>query len=149
MKPTGQTFDRMPELKQVLADEEIHEKKLIDILDEERLHYAGDMVLGMNDALVELTGALAGYTFAMQNTKIIAMAGLITGISATMSMTASGYLSSREEGSKSSQILPLHRVCLLDHRCFADSPLSYIARRELLSGTGHLPYYRHFHHCRL
>lgn len=93
-------IDRMPELKQVLADEEIHEKKLIDILDEERLHYAGDMVLGMNDALVELTGALAGYTFAMQNTKIIAMAGLITGISATMSMTASGYLSSREEGSK-------------------------------------------------
>ena len=93
-------INRMPELKQVLADEEIHEKKLIDILDEERLHYAGDMVLGMNDALVELTGALAGYTFAMQNTKIIAMAGLITGISATMSMTASGYLSSREEGSK-------------------------------------------------
>lgn len=91
---------QIPELRQVLADEEIHEKQLIDILDEERLHYAGDIVLGMNDALVELTGALAGYTFAMQNTKIIAMAGLITGISATLSMTASGYLSSREEGSK-------------------------------------------------
>jgi VIT1/CCC1 family predicted Fe2+/Mn2+ transporter len=59
------------------------------------------MVLGMNDALVELTGALAGYTLAMQNTKDIAMAGLITGISATLSMSASGYLSSREDGGPS------------------------------------------------
>ncbi|MFT4145838.1 MAG: VIT1/CCC1 family protein [Mobilitalea sp.] len=87
---------KIPELKKILEEEEIHEEKLLSILDEERLHYVGDMVLGMNDALVELTGALAGYTLAMQNTHIIAMAGLITGISATLSMTASGYLSSRE-----------------------------------------------------
>ncbi len=95
----GQVAD-IPELCSILEDEEVHEKKLADILDEERLRYAGDMVLGMNDALVELTGALAGYTFAMQNTKVIAMAGLITGISATLSMTASGYLSSREVANK-------------------------------------------------
>jgi len=92
---------QFPELKQVLDEEEIHEQKLLDMLDEERLRYVGDMVLGMNDALVELTGALAGYTLAMQNTHVIAMAGLITGVSATMSMTASGYLSSREAGQKS------------------------------------------------
>lgn len=91
---------RVPELRQVMEDEEKHEKMLTDMLDEERLRYAGDMVLGMNDALVELTGALAGYTLAMQNTRIVAMAGLITGISATLSMTASGYLSSREETDK-------------------------------------------------
>ena len=46
------------------------------MLDEERLHYIGAMVLGLNDALVELTGSLAGFTFAMQNTKIIALSGL-------------------------------------------------------------------------
>ena len=91
---------RIPELKQILDEEEIHEQKLLDMLDEERLHYVGDIVLGMNDALVELTGALAGYTLAMQNTHVIAMAGLITGVSATLSMTASGYLSSREAGQK-------------------------------------------------
>lgn len=89
---------QIPELKQILEEEEVHEQELLDMLDEERLHYVGDMVLGMNDALVELTGALAGYTFAMQDTHIIAMAGLITGISATLSMAASGYLSSREAG---------------------------------------------------
>lgn len=91
---------RIPELEQILADEERHEESLIRLLDEERLHYIGDVILGMNDALVELTGSLAGYTLAMQNSKIIAMAGLITGISATLSMAGSGYLSAREEDSK-------------------------------------------------
>jgi VIT1/CCC1 family predicted Fe2+/Mn2+ transporter len=92
---------RIPNLQKVLDDEERHEKMLMGILDEERLHYIGDIILGMNDALVELTGALAGYTLAMQNTKTIAMAGMITGVSATLSMAASGYLSAREEKQKS------------------------------------------------
>lgn len=93
-------IDQIPEVRQILADEEKHEKILMNLLDEERLHYIGDIILGMNDALVELTGSLAGYTLAMQNSKIIAMAGLITGISATLSMAGSGYLSAREEESK-------------------------------------------------
>lgn len=89
---------KIPELKQILKEEEIHEEKLIEMLDEDRLKYLGDIVLGMNDALVELTGALAGYTLAMQNTNLIAMAGMITGIAATLSMSSSGYLASRESG---------------------------------------------------
>ena len=93
-------IDQIPELRQIVADEERHENILMNLLDEERLHYIGDIILGMNDALVELTGSLAGYTLAMQNSKIIAMAGLITGISATLSMAGSGYLSAREEESK-------------------------------------------------
>lgn len=93
-------IDAIPELGDILADEERHEQTLLGMLDEERLHYVGDIVLGMNDALVELTGSLAGYTLAMQNTHVIAMAGLITGISATLSMASSGYLSSREAGNK-------------------------------------------------
>lgn len=94
-------IDRIPELKQIIPDEKKHVQELIAFLDEERLHYVGDMILGMNDALVELTGSLAGYTLAMQNGKIIAMAGLITGVSATLSMAGSGYLSAREEEHKS------------------------------------------------
>lgn len=93
-------IDRIPEMREILEEEEIHEQKLLDLLDEDRLQYIGPMVLGMNDALVELTGALAGYTLAMRNTHIIAMAGLITGVSATLSMAASGYLASREAGAK-------------------------------------------------
>ena len=68
------------------------------MLDEERLQYVGSMVLGLNDALVELTGSLAGFTFAMQNTRLIALSGLIIGISATFSMASSEFLAARSEG---------------------------------------------------
>ena len=92
--------DEVPESITIKEQEEEHENALINMLDEEQLHYIGSMVLGMNDALVELTGALAGFTFAMQNTKLIALAGLIIGISATFSMAASEFLSARQEGRK-------------------------------------------------
>ena len=88
----------IPEVKKIIADEKKHEKKLIDMLNEERLNYVGAMVLGLNDALVELTGTIAGMTFVLMNTTLIAMAGIITGISATLSMAASNYLAERADG---------------------------------------------------
>ena len=93
-----------PQLEQIWKDEEMHEDELINMLDEEGLKYAGSVVLGLNDALVELTGALAGLTFAFQNTSVIALAGLITGISASFSMAASEYLSNKaDQGEEDSQ----------------------------------------------
>jgi len=89
----------VPDAKSIVKDEDEHEKQLIDLIDEERLRYIGSMVLGLNDALVELTGALAGLTLALQNTRLIAMAGLITGIAASLSMAASEYLSTKSEES--------------------------------------------------
>ncbi len=90
----------VPEAMQIAQDEDRHEEHLLKLLDEERLQYVGSMVLGLSDALVELSGTLAGLTFAMQNTRLIALSGLITGISATLSMASSEYLSSRSEGGK-------------------------------------------------
>jgi VIT1/CCC1 family predicted Fe2+/Mn2+ transporter len=87
-----------PDVQEIIEEEDSHEDALIGMIDEERLKYAGSVVLGLNDALVELTGALAGFTFAFQNTRIIAMTGLITGISAAFSMASSEYLSQRSEG---------------------------------------------------
>ena len=86
------------ESAKIKQDEEAHEAALLEMLDEERLQYVGSMVLGMNDALVELTGSLAGFTFAMQNTKLIALSGLIMGISATFSMASSEFLAAKSEG---------------------------------------------------
>ncbi|MEG0769044.1 MAG: VIT1/CCC1 transporter family protein [Ruthenibacterium sp.] len=88
----------VPESVKICADEAAHEAALLDILDEERLQYVGSVVLGLNDALVELTGTLAGLTLALQNTRIIALSGLITGISATLSMASSEFLSAKSEG---------------------------------------------------
>jgi VIT1/CCC1 family predicted Fe2+/Mn2+ transporter len=87
----------IPEAAGYQEEEDKHEHQLIEMLDEERLRYAGSVVLGLNDALVELTGALAGLTLALQNVKLIALSGLITGIAASMSMAASEYLSTRSE----------------------------------------------------
>lgn len=83
---------------EIKKQEEEHESALLEMLDEESLQYVGSMVLGMNDALVELTGSLAGFTFAMQNTRLIALSGLIIGISATFSMASSEFLAARSEG---------------------------------------------------
>ena len=82
----------------IRREEEEHEQALLAMLDEERLQYVGSMVLGLNDALVELTGSLAGFAFALQNNRMIALSGLIVGISATFSMASSEFLAARSEG---------------------------------------------------
>ncbi len=88
----------------ILKDEIEHERLLIDMIDEERINYIGSMVLGLNDALVELTGALSGLTFALRNTNTVGIAGLITGIAASLSMAASEYLSQKSEGGDTSPL---------------------------------------------
>lgn len=87
----------IPRAKAILADENAHEDALLSMLDEERLKYTGSIILGLNDALVELTGALAGLTLALQDTTLIALTASITGIAASMSMAASEYLSTKSE----------------------------------------------------
>ncbi|CRZ34015.1 VIT1/CCC1 family predicted Fe2+/Mn2+ transporter [Herbinix hemicellulosilytica] len=89
--------ENIDEFKRIADEEDKHEKGLVEIIEEERLKFVSSMVLGLNDALVELTGTLAGLTFALKNTRLIALAGLITGISASLSMATSEYLSTRTE----------------------------------------------------
>lgn len=87
----------LPEVRPIIAEEEEHEERLMAMVDEERLHYVGAIVLGLNDALVELTGAIAGLTFALASNRLVALSGIITGVSATLSMAASNYLAQRAE----------------------------------------------------
>lgn len=92
------------EIGGLIRDEEEHEQALIAVLDEERLQYTGSIVLGLNDALVELTGALAGLTFALQNTRLVALTATITGFAAALSMASSEYLSTKTEAGKKSPV---------------------------------------------
>lgn len=89
----------VPEAEKIAKDEDEHEAQLLNMINEEHLKYVGSIVLGLNDALVELTGALAGLTLALQNTQLVATAGLITGIAASLSMSASEYISTKSEAS--------------------------------------------------
>lgn len=92
------------EIRGLIEDEEEHEQALIAVLDEERLQYTGSIVLGLNDALVELTGALAGLTFALQNTQLVALTAMITGFAAALSMASSEYLSTKTEAGVKSPV---------------------------------------------
>lgn len=97
----AQITGQIPEAEEIIEDEDEHEDALLDMLDEDKLVYMGSIVRGLNDALVELTGALAGLTFVLVKTDLIAMTGLITGIAASLSMGGSEYLGSKsEEGIK-------------------------------------------------
>ena len=101
----NEAIQYIPEAKSIVEDEDAHEEELVGMIREKSLDYVGSIVLGLNDALVELTGALAGLTLALQNTRLIAIAGLITGIAASFSMGASEYLSNKSEGNNQ-QALP-------------------------------------------
>lgn len=89
-----------PDLLRLSDEEEVHETKLIELINEEKLEYMGSVVLGLNDALVEFTGALAGFTLALSDSKLIALTGSITGIAAALSMASSEYLSTKSEGTE-------------------------------------------------
>lgn len=62
--------------------------------------YLGSIVLGLNDAIIEATGTVAGLTLILHDTKIIALTSLITGIAAALSMAASEYLEKKTEKTK-------------------------------------------------
>lgn len=87
--------EQYPNFKEIEEDEERHEKELIDLIEEERLNYVSSIVLGLNDALVEITGTIAGLTSALQNSTAIGVSALITGVAASLSMAASEYISKK------------------------------------------------------
>ncbi len=88
---------KYPQLSKVIQEEEQHEMAVLGLISEERVEYASSVVLGLNDALVELSGALAGFTLILQNARLIGTVGLVMGVAAALSMTVSSYLSSKEE----------------------------------------------------
>ena len=97
-KDAGRLYANYPDMEDFVCmarDEERHEQELIGLIDEERLAYMGSVVLGLNDALVEFTGALAGFTLALGDSRLIALTGSITGIAAALSMASSEYLSTK------------------------------------------------------
>lgn len=70
--------------------------------------YTGAMVLGMHDALVELTGIIAGLTFAIENNRIIIMTGAIAAVAASLSMAAANYMAQRADENPNAAICALY-----------------------------------------
>jgi len=92
----------VPAASDVARDEHRHERQLIRLIDEERLRYTADMVRGLNVALVELTGTLAGLTLALPDSELIVLVGLITGTVMVLSVASTEYLATKSgEGGRS------------------------------------------------
>ena len=53
------------------------------------------IVLGMHDAIVSLTGLIAGLSFAFRDSKIIIVSCIISSITASLSMGAANYLATK------------------------------------------------------
>lgn len=88
------------EIRDIIAHESYHERQLINQVEERRLKFVSSIILGLNDGLIELTGALVGFSFALGENKLVALAGTITGVSAALSMAASAYMQARYEPGK-------------------------------------------------
>lgn len=69
---------------------------------------AGAIVLGMHDALVSLTGLIAGLAVAMADRYSIILTAIIASVTASLSMGASNYLSVRAGGGKHAFINALY-----------------------------------------
>lgn len=87
------TPEQQTSVRTMLGEEEEHEQLLERGIEDERRVYLGAAVLGLNDALVELTGGLAGLASSITDPKLIGFASLVVGIAASMSMAASNFLS--------------------------------------------------------
>jgi VIT1/CCC1 family predicted Fe2+/Mn2+ transporter len=98
---------RVPGVALMLRNMDVHEHQVLARLKEEPVEYAGAMVLGLNDAIVEFTGTLAGLTLAIQNAPLIGLSVLVMGVAASLSMAASGYQSWKEDGEKGTSKNPV------------------------------------------
>jgi VIT1/CCC1 family predicted Fe2+/Mn2+ transporter len=86
---------------QVIEDEKSHERALIGQLKEKRVAYMGFIVLGLADAIVEITGVHAGFLGVTGSTLIAGVAGVIVGFSAAISMGSASYLQAKQDTEKS------------------------------------------------
>ncbi|ACB39713.1 VIT1/CCC1 transporter family protein [Pyrobaculum neutrophilum] len=94
-------------LRRIIRDGEEHEVALVEQIDETIVKYMGSLVLGLADAVIEITGAHAGTLGTTNSTVVAGVIGLIVGIGAAISMASASYLQTRHEVGKSPAVAAL------------------------------------------
>ncbi|MCL4371870.1 VIT1/CCC1 family protein [Candidatus Marsarchaeota archaeon] len=89
----------MEKVREIIRDEEEHESMLLEETQkhEGRLNYTRSIIFGMNDGLVEILAVIAGLAMIATSSLIVALTGIIVGVSGTLSMAAGAYISSKSE----------------------------------------------------
>lgn len=83
-------------LEKILKDEIEHEKYWISQIKEKATAYLGFIILGLADAIVEITGVHAGFLGVTTSTIIAGIAGLVVGVSASIAMASAAYLQAKQ-----------------------------------------------------
>ncbi|NTU97411.1 MAG: rubrerythrin family protein [Chlorobiaceae bacterium] len=100
-KKSHDHYSRIPglykEINGIIRDEEEHEQALLSLLDEDLMKTTASLVLGFNNALVEMVGIVAGLTFALRDTALVAITAFIAGLAAAFAMGASKYFQEKSE----------------------------------------------------
>lgn len=89
--------DDREELEKIIRDEEEHENKLMSSIEETMVKYMSFIVLGLADAIVEITGVHAGMLGVTTSTIIAGVTGLVVGFSAAISMASAAYLQAKHD----------------------------------------------------
>lgn len=90
------------QLEEMIADEEKHEDYFIGQIDEGVVKYLGFIVLGLADAIIEITGVHAGFLGVTSSTTMAGVAGLIVGFAAAISMATAAYLQAKQDTERNS-----------------------------------------------
>ncbi len=92
------TPEEMEELKGVILDELEHEKFFYESKKRFHVENIRDFVLGMNDGLVEILGAVTGLSAVYPNSpQLVGISGLIVGVAGALSMAIGAFISVRSQ----------------------------------------------------
>jgi vacuolar iron transporter family protein len=90
-----------PSFNEMMADEESHESEFSRRIESSTVRYISFVVLGLADALVEITGIHAGSLGLYHMTEIAGLAGIVAGAAASLSMASAAFAQAKQgfEGS--------------------------------------------------
>jgi VIT1/CCC1 family predicted Fe2+/Mn2+ transporter len=83
-------------LARIIMEEKEHENYFLSQINESILKYMSFIVLGLADAIIEITGVHAGFLGVTSSTLIAGVAGLVVGFAASISMASAAYLQAKQ-----------------------------------------------------
>lgn len=82
--------------EEMVADEQEHEKEFAQRVESNTVRYISFVVLGLADALVEISGIHAGSLGIYNKTELAGLAGVVAGAAASLAMASAAYAQAKQ-----------------------------------------------------
>ena len=93
-----------PAYDDMVADEKEHEKAFAKKVESSAIRYIAFVVLGLADALVEISGIHAGWLGLFEKTEIAGLAGVVAGGAASLAMASAAFAQAKQGFSGSARL---------------------------------------------